>query len=173
MTVRIYLCGGIRKDENDRKVIWSQEDKETIRGIMGDVEFLDPQRNPERHDPFAAFGCDLNDIKHADIIMIDCRQKRGIGIGAEMVIAKMMGKPVVAVAPRNSHYRRDVLNHFGKEISNWQHPFMTGLSDRVADTVKEAAEWIREFVDSPGKIKNGDVVEEAIRYYLDKSEAEE
>ena len=170
MTVSIYLCGGIRKDENDRKIIWSDEDKETINRFLGDVEILDPKRNPERYDPFAAFGCDLNDIKHADIIMVDCRQKRGMGIGAEMVIAKMLGKPVVTVAPRNSHYRRDKLDHFGKEICDWKHPFMIGLSDMVADTVEEAAEWVREFSEKPGKVKDGSVVEEAIEYYLDKSD---
>lgn len=166
--MRIYLCGGIKKTVNDGKIIWSEEDKETIRKVLGKVELMDPQRNPERADYLAAFGCDLNDVKKADIVMVDARQKRGVGIGAEMMIAKTMGKPVVSVVPRNSHYRKDVLDHLREIIENWEHPFIFGLSDKVADTVEEAAQWVKGFLEKPGKVKDGSVVVEAIDYYLEK-----
>jgi hypothetical protein len=166
--VRIYLSGGIKKDEDDRKICWSEEDKEAIRSLVEGVEFLDPQRTPEVHDSIASFGCDLNDVKCADIVLVDARQKRGIGIGAEMAVAKMLGKPVVSVVPRNSHYRRDVLNHFGKEIRDWTHPFLVGLSDSVVESVGEAATWVSDFLKDPGPVKDASVVEEAIAYFLKK-----
>ncbi len=163
--MRIYLCGGIRKDENDQKVVWTGQDKETIRGVMGGVELLDPQRTPELSDPMAAFGCDLRDVREADALLVDMRQRRGIGIGAEMAIARFMGKPVVSVCPRNSHFRRDTLEHRGCAVRDWVHPFMFGLSDFIAESVEEAAEWLREWKDKGTDVKDGSFVEEAIRHF--------
>jgi hypothetical protein len=172
--MKIYLSGGIKKTADDRKIVWNKEDMETIRSVLGgDVKLLDPQRNPERADSFAALGCDLNDIREADVIIVDARQKRGVGIGAEMMIAKTMGKPVVAVAPRNSHYRKDVLDYHGRIIENWEHPFVFGLSDKVATTIEEAAQWVKGFLEEPGKVKDSSVVEKAIEYFLDKRRGSE
>jgi hypothetical protein len=153
------------KTKDDRKIVWTQEDKDAMRRMCPEMEFLDPQRNPERHDPFAAFGCDLNDIREADFMIADMRQKRGIGIGAELVVAKMLKKPVVSVCPRNSHYRRDALDHHGKMIRNWEHPFMASLSDAVVESPEEAARWVRDF---RGESKDGTVVREAIDYFRSK-----
>jgi hypothetical protein len=163
--MRIYLCGGIRKTEQERKVVWTEEDKNTIRRILGSVELIDPQRTPELTDPMIAFGCDLKDVRDSDALMVDMRQKRGIGVGAEMTVAKMLGKPVVAVAPRNSHYRRDRLDHFGEEIRNWTNPFIFGLSDKIAGSVEEAAEWIRELNGKRQKIKDISFVDDSIGYF--------
>lgn len=163
--MKVYLCGSIKKTKDDEKIVWTQEDKDAMRRACPDIEFLDPQRNPERHDPLAAFGCDLNDIKSADFMIADMRQRRGIGIGAELVVAKMLKKPVVSVCPRNSHYRRDTLDHHGKIITGWEHPFMVSLSDAVVGTPEEAAEWVRDF---SGEAKDESVVHEAIEHFLGK-----
>lgn len=169
MTVKIYLCGSVKKDKQNKKVCWSEGDKEVIRRVLGnEVELFDPQGNPERPDPFAAFGVDLNDVKQADFILVDARQRRGVGIGAEMAIAKMLKKPVVAVVPRNSHYRRDFLYHFGQEIRDWQHPFIFGLSDAMVESVEEAAKWVKDFLENPKPVKDSSVIEKAIEYALSK-----
>jgi hypothetical protein len=169
LKIKLYLSGGVKKDDNDRKVCWSEEDRDAIRGVLGgDVDFLDPQGNPERADPFSAFGLDMRDVKEADIVIVDGREKRGIGVGAEMLAAKIWGKPVVAIAPRNGHYRRDLLEHFGQEIENWQHPFVAGLSDAVMETVEEAARWIASFLEKPTSVKDASVLDKAIEYFLDK-----
>ncbi len=174
MTVKIYLSGGIKKDDNDRKVCWSEEDRETIRSVLeGGVKFLDPQGNPEGADPFAAFGLDLQDVKEADIIIVDGREKRGIGVGAEMLAAKIWGKPVVAIAPKNGHYRRDLLEHFGQEIEDWQHPFLFSISDAVVDSVEEAAGWVKGFLEKPGPVKDSSVLDEAIGYFISKKRGPE
>jgi septum formation protein len=170
MTV-IYLSGGIKKDADERKVCWSVEDRETIRDVIGgDVEFLDPQRNPERHDPFAAFGLDLKDVKGADVIIVDGREKRGIGVGAEMLAAKIWRKPVVAIAPKNGHYRRDLLKHFGQDIEDWRHPFIFGLSDAMVESVEEAARWVKGFLGRPVPVKDSSVLDEAIGHLISRKE---
>lgn len=169
MSVKLYLSGGIRKDRDDRKVCWSEEDKGTIRDILGrDVEFLDPQGNSERHDPFAAFGLDLKDVRESDMVIVDGREKRGIGVGAEMLAAKLWGKPVVAIAPRNGHYRRDLLRHPGQDIEDWRHPFLFSLSDAVVGSVERAAGWVRGFLEKPVPVKGGSVLEDAIEHLLKK-----
>ena len=159
--MRIFLCGGIKKDDNDKKIVWSEEDKQAIMKILPEAELIDPQRVPEGYDPVLTFGADINDIREADVVMVDARQKRGIGIGAEMAIAKVWKKPVVALAPKKTHFRRDIeLN--GREVNGWIHPFLFSLSDHVAETVEEAAEWVRDF---RGKVKDEGFFQEAIDHY--------
>jgi hypothetical protein len=170
VSVKIYLSGGIKKDCNDKKICWTIKDMDIIRKIIKDAIFLDPQKNPERPDPFAAFGCDLHDIKEADFIFVDARQKRGIGIGAEMAIAKVLEKPVITISPKNSHYFRETLDHFGEQIKDWKHPFIVGLSDAVVEDVSEAARWIADFVKNPRPIKDRSVFQEAVDHFLKKRE---
>ncbi len=163
--MRIYLCGGIKKTDDEKKIVWTQEDKDKLLRTVPGVSLLDPQKTPELDDPMIAFGCDLNDINSADLVLVDMRQKRGIGIGAEMAIAKFLKKPVVSVCPRNSHFRRDELVHRGRSVNGWVHPFMFGLSDFVAEDVEDAARWISDFMENPKGIKDGSVVQEAISYF--------
>ena len=166
--MRIYLCGGIKKTKDDKKIVWSEEDKEVIRKVIPRVEFLDPQRVPESYDPMMAFGCDIKDVNDADVIMADLRQKRGIGVGAEMAMAKVWNKPMVSVCPENSHFRRDIeLN--GKRAKGWVHPFMACLSDHVAESVHEAAVWVRD-LNGDTKIKGPEIVKDAIEYFKKSGE---
>jgi len=159
--IKIYLCGGIKKTADDSKIVWSGDDKEEIMRVLPEAELLDPQRVPEGYDPLVNFGCDINDIKQADFIMVDARQKRGIGIGAEMAIAKVWKKPVVTVCPRNSHFRRDI-ELDGKPLKGWIHPFLASLSDEVVDDVKQAAIWVSTFSEDGRKAKDEGIFFEAI-----------
>jgi hypothetical protein len=171
--VRIYLCGSVRKNSQDKKLCWGDEEKQVLKTVLGENAILvDPQRNPEREDPKAAFGLDLKHIKEADFMMVDARERRGLGIGSEMVIAKIFRKLVVAVVPRNGHYRRDKLDHFGKEIKDWRHPFLYSLTDAMVETVQKAGEWIRDFLREPKPVKDETVIEDAVRYYEGKGGTE-
>jgi hypothetical protein len=71
-------------------------------------------------DVLSNFGCDLYLVGCSDVILVDARTKKGIGIGAEMMFASVKRIPVITWAPRNSHYRKDFIpDVFGEDIVNW------------------------------------------------------
>ena len=87
-----------------------------------------------------------------------------------MLFAKLYGIPVVAIASRNSHYRKDQLEMLGQSIANFTHPFIDGLSDYVADTLEQSVEWAK--TNAPASSTKTQPTKErsyllaAIRYYL-------
>lgn len=173
-TITIYPAGGVKKGNDERekeKVSWTEEDMELFKQKLMPVKvnFIDPRyRNDSLLKDFTSFfGRDLMAVKVSDFIVVDARQKRGIGVGQEMLFAKMHKIPVISVAPRNSHYIKKA-EYLGKEVSNYIHPFLYATSDAIVDDFEKAAEWIRDFLESPKEIKDISVTEKAIEEYMKK-----
>ncbi|EFK96036.1 hypothetical protein LDC_1940 [sediment metagenome] len=167
-----YLSGSIKKGKaDDGKLCWGDAEKETIRkGLEGfEVVFLDPQVGG-RHleDPVTAFGHDMALVASADFVLVDARERRGLGVGTEMLAAKLRSIPVVSIVPRDSHYHRGRLNYLGVEVNDYMHPFIFSLSDAVAENLAEAINWVKAHLSSPGPVKGIEVVEEAIKRYKEK-----
>lgn len=147
--LRIYLSGSIRKGAADPRpadFFWTQEDEEYIRANAGGpVELLNPAKTDIRRQDFALnFGCDLYLVSLADIVLVDARRERGIGVGAEMMFAVQNGIPVITWAPPETHYRRSkVPDILGEDLNDWTHPFVFGLSDCVVDDLPQALTIIR------------------------------
>ena len=112
------------------------------------------------------FGQDCLQVTISNFLVIDLREKRGLGVGAEMMLAKEKGIPVISVCPTGSHYKRSMIFHNGMEDSKWVHPFVDSLSDVVVEDFSQAGKWIQAFIQNPTKIKSGGIVEEAIKDYL-------
>lgn len=151
--LRIYLSGSIRKGSTDSRSddhFWSERDEQFIREHAGvpQVELLNPAKTRIRRSDFALnFGCDLYLVSISDIVLVDARREKGIGVGAEMMFAADCGIPIIAWAPPDSHYRRSfVPNVFGEDLHDWTHPFIFGLSDRVVDDLGQAMEQVRAHV---------------------------
>jgi hypothetical protein len=167
----VYLSGSVKKGSNDKKdddSFWSDEEERRITlNINADVQTLNPSRSRlKRNDYYANFGCDVHLVNISDVVLVDARTKKGIGIGAEMMFAKMKGIPVITICPRNSHYRRDfVPDVFGEDLVNWIHPFVFGLSDHIVASVDEAIELINSLWPDNLCRKSGDDVHSAIDYY--------
>jgi hypothetical protein len=143
--MRIYLSGSIRKGNTDPRPdthFWSERDEQLVRENAGvaEVELLNPAKTSLRRNDFALnFGCDLYLVSISDIVLVDARTEKGIGVGAEMMFAANNGIPVITWAPEDSHYRRKLVpNVFGEDLRNWTHPFIFGLSDYVADSLEQA-----------------------------------
>ena len=147
--LRIYLSGSIKKGAADPRSpdhFWTRDEEEFIRANAGGlVELLNPAKTDIRRQDFAInFGCDLHLVSIADVVLVDARREKGIGVGAEMMFAVQRGIPVVTWAPADTHYRRSkVADLFGEDLHNWTHPFVFGLSDRVVDDLAEAMAFIR------------------------------
>jgi hypothetical protein len=147
--LRIYLSGSVRKGAGDPRSpdhFWTREDEEFIRANAGGpVELLNPAKTDIRRQDFALnFGCDLHLVSISDVVLVDARREKGIGVGAEMMFAVQRGIPVIAWVPPDTHYRRSkVSDLFGEDLHDWTHPFVFGLSDYVVDNLAEAMALIR------------------------------
>ena len=141
-TLRVYLAGSIKKgNEDKRSSFWSDEDIKDLQKATAPAELvvLNPgDRQDDLSDVKATFGRDLLQVFTADVILVDARERRGVGVGAEMLFAKSNRIPVIAVAPRNSHYHRTNVTLMGQFVSEWVHPFISELSDIVVESIHDA-----------------------------------
>lgn len=177
--IKIYLCGSIKKGNNDnmKKYYWGVEEEKEITkyfGIDWKVELLNPSTfGIKRQDSFSNFGGDMYLVKESDFIFVDARDKRGIGIGGEMFAAKYFSIPVVSLCPKNSHYRKEYIDGLcGESITNWIHPFISSLSDYLADSIYDGVKWMIDFTKKPKKVKGIEIVREAISYFTENQSIE-
>jgi len=105
--VAIYLAGKIQKaHENPNETYWTEKDQEILRQALSpsSVYFLNPAiRSDDLSVQKSVFGRDMAQVYSADVIFVDGRERRGLGVGAEMMWAKMNRKPVITLAPLGSH----------------------------------------------------------------------
>lgn len=172
-TIAIYLAGSIKKGhEKADETFWTDEDMSLLRMSLNDYElsFLNPAfRADDLSDQKSVFGRDMVQVFSSNIVLVDVRNRRGLGVGAEMMWAKINKILVVSWAPRNSHYRKDQATILDRPVQNFVHPFVEGLSDSVVTNLEEAAKWIREAMSHPSvAIKGIEDIGAAMEYYKDR-----
>lgn len=160
MSLRIYLSGSIKKGRTDPRPadsFWTEADEALILSrIAGPVELLNPAKTDiRRNDYFVNYGCDLYLVQTSDVVLVDLRVEKGIGVGAELMFAHLSKRPVIGWLPPNSYYRREFVEDvFGEDLVNWIHPFVFGLCDHVADSLSEACDIIETVTASGGASQN-------------------
>jgi hypothetical protein len=137
----IYCSGSIVKGPSDEKrLCWTDAERAQVAsGSSADVVFLnpdDPITDPT--NTLAQFGRDMYQIMVASAVVVDARERRGLGIGVEMAAAAAMGTPVITVAPRNGKYRMDELDYRGVTVTDYVHPHVASLSAAVVETFEAA-----------------------------------
>lgn len=168
----IYLAGKIPNgDEPPSDALhWTRQHMDRLRSNLSefDVVLLNPAfKDCDLTDQDTVFGRDMHYVFSSDIIFVDARGSRGLGVGAEMMWAKINGIPVVSWAPKDTHYNTNSTIVLGIYVSDFIHPFVNGLSDKVAENIEEGADWIRQFIKDPNsvKIKNSDSIHSIMGYY--------
>ena len=169
MRICIYCSGSIKKGPTENgKLCWTAVEKSILSEALTPIEvrFLNPD-DPlvDMSDPAALFGRDLYQMQLADFVVVDARERRGIGIGIEMLASKMLETPLIVVAPTNTHYRKDQLSYRGSTVQNYIHPHLRQLADVVVENFEAAGEWIKEYLNCPIKPKTHSVLFEAIEVY--------
>jgi len=101
----------------------------------------------------------------SDIVFVDARDRRGIGVGAEMMWAKLNSKPLLTWAPKDTHYNKNQATVLGVPVANYVHPFVECLSDKVVETLEEGAKWIKEALQDTYKVKGFSDIHDAMNYY--------
>ncbi len=172
-TISIYLGGSIQKGHGRTdETYWTQEDQKSIRDVLSDynIAFLNPAfRTDDLSDQRSVFGRDMLQVFCADFLFVDARDKRGIGVGAEMMWAKFHRIPVVAWAPIDTHYHKKSATVLGVPVLNFVHPFVEGLCDKVVETPAEGAKWMQLFLKDPSiEIKDVDAIRSMMQHYKAK-----
>lgn len=169
-SIAIYLAGSIQKGhEKGNELWWSETHMEQMRQSLEtfDLLFLNPAfRSDDLSDSRSIFGRDMLQVFSSDVVFVDARDRRGLGVGAEMMWAKLNRIPIVIWAPKETHYHRSKAELLGTPLTDYVHPFVASLADQVVETVEKGAEWIGHFVKNPSlSIKGEESIREAIEYY--------
>src|SRR4029078_1586853 len=109
---------------------WSEQNMQFLRNHLSEFEvlFLNPAfRTDDLSDNLSTFGRDMLQVFSSDFVFVDARDRRGLGVGAEMMWAKLNRIPVVTWSPRNSHYNKDHTTLLDVPVTNFIHPFVENL----------------------------------------------
>jgi hypothetical protein len=167
----IYCSGGVRKStDQDTKLCWGDPERAALSDALGiAVHFVTPDAPMEDlSDLSALFGRDIYGVQIADVVVVDARQKRGLGVGIEMAAAKLYGKPLIAVVPRDSHYRQDDVQIRGGVINEYVHPHIRGLCDEVVGDFEAAGRWLADYLDRRPRVKGKDALDTAVSDYMER-----
>lgn len=84
MKIALYLAGSIKKEhERTDDFYWSETDKEILSTQLSqhDLLFLNPaERNDNLSDQKSVFGRDMLQVFSSDIVLVDARERRGLGV---------------------------------------------------------------------------------------------
>src|SRR5882672_8272072 len=104
--IAIYLAGSIKKGhERSEETYWTEEDMSLLKMSLAkyEVSFLNPAfRTDDLSDMKSVFGRDMLQVFSSNVVFVDARDRRGLGVGAEMMFAKLNRIPVITWAPTNS-----------------------------------------------------------------------
>lgn len=127
----VYCSGSIAKGTDEKRLRWTDAERRQV--VVGaspwEVVFLNPD------DPITApgntlaqFGRDMFQVLTATAVIVDARERRGLGVGVEMAAAATVGTPIVVVAPPNTQYRRDRADYRGVTVTGYVHPHVASLA---------------------------------------------
>ncbi|VVC75781.1 hypothetical protein AQUSIP_10780 [Aquicella siphonis] len=167
--IAIYLAGSIQKAHEENDSHWSEQDIGNLKELLSDYEIsiLNPAlRSDDLSDQRSVFGRDMLQVYCCNFVFVDARGRCGLGVGAEMMWAKLNAIPVITLSPKNTHYNKSVTSLLGTRVENWIHPFIESLSDCVAENLAEGASWINTAVNNRSMpIKSIEQIHESMRYY--------
>jgi hypothetical protein len=167
--IAIYLAGSIKKGHEKTESHWTDDDIQAIEKNLPEYEvsFLNPAfRTDNLSDQRAVFGRDMVQVFSCNVVFVDARDRRGLGVGAEMMWAKFNKIPVVAWAPIDTHYHKRHTTVLGVPVANFTHPFVESLSDKIAETLADGARWIHQVISNPSTpIKGVEYITSAMQHY--------
>lgn len=154
--IKIFLSGSVKKNFSDLNVgkkYWEEDEEERLSNeLCFGVKLLNPNTiTISKSDREGRFVADLKMLLESDMVLVDGIGKKGIGVGAEMALAKNWKIPVYTIAPRESHYRKV------NEGEEWIHPFIYELSDKIFNSIDEFVEYMNELYKS-GKIPRSKIL---------------
>lgn len=150
---KIFLSGSIQKqfkELNTGKSYWEADDEDYLKNnLIFPIKILNPNTiSIDKNNAEGRFNEDLIMLLESDLVITDVKDKKGIGIGSEMILAKIYKIPVYSICPPNSHYRKKISDN-----QEWIHPFIYELSDKIFDSKNALVFYLNELF-KIGKIQN-------------------
>lgn len=144
----VYCSGSIAKSRADvSKLLWTDvEREELVEGARPSrVTFLNPD-DPliDVSNTLGQFGRDMYQVMVATAVVVDGRQRRGIGVGVELAASAAMGTPVIAVVPPHTTYRRGRVEYREAVVENYVHPHLESLASAIVDSFADAGAALNE-----------------------------
>lgn len=168
--IAIYLAGTIKKrHEQTNDSCWTDVHMQELSDALPQYKllFLNPAfRTDDMTDHQSVFGRDMTQVFCSDFVLADVRERRGLGVGAEMMWAKVHRIPLICWAPDESHYNCRDTTILDCPVEHYIHPFVACLSDHIAPDLADAAAWMAAV--ASGKhdtIKDLDHVSHMMRHY--------
>lgn len=172
MLLTVYSSGSIPKASSDSdRAYWTDVERSAVRSGARphDVRFLRPD-DPvaELHNSMAMFGRDMYQVGLADFVIVDARERRGIGVGVEVLASRILETALIVVAPPDSHYRKQRLHFRGQTVEDYIHPHLASLADAVVPDFEAAGKWMGGYAAHPTRIRSLGRIHEAIEVYRRK-----
>jgi len=162
--MKIYLAGNVPKGKEEEKnfVNWRLDYAKVLKKYF-ENDCVDPfDRNLDESNFMQVFGADCKHIKDCLFVVVNARQKLGVGTAQEMVVAKYFKKPLVVVLPKDTHHRRSNIEFNGKFIEDWIHPFIFAFADYIIEDIEEIGKIHGEILTK--EPKDISVIDEGIGY---------
>lgn len=167
----IYLAGKIKKGhENDHEAYWTEQDLMQIQNGLSpmQVNFLNPaHRMDDLTNMKSVFGRDMAQVFISDVVWVDARDRRGLGVGAEMMWAKVNQIPLIALSPDESFYRKSNAMLLDTPVEKYTHPFIEEMCDGIVASIEEGVSWIKQHMQTPKPIKGQSCMTACMQYYLE------
>ncbi len=171
----IYLSGSIQKSHTANTSVWTSTHITNMASLFLEkrieVTFLNPaSRSDDLSNSKSIFGRDLLQVYLSDCVLVDGRDRRGIGIGYEMAVANYKNIPVFSWIPKGSHYNPKEMEMMGQRLYDWKHPFFYTSSAKVVDSLEEAVNSISSFNFPTRKpLSQGDFIFAAMQHYVESN----
>lgn len=138
-SVKIFLAGSVKKTFSEldvKKEYWKQKDEQYLkRNLDFPLELFNPNSlSISEFDSEKRFVSDLTELLSSSFIILDARNRKSIGVGSELMLAKMCKIPIYTICPVDSHYRKE----------RWIHPFIYELSDKIFDSNEKLVYYLNQ-----------------------------
>jgi len=143
--MKLYVAGKVSKDSQFGTHHWRDEFCAELSKLSGlELENLDPLKaEADITDPQAIFAKDCQLINQADVLVVYLSDDISVGGSQEILIARYLKKPVIALAPHGGKFNGSTREMFGRIIEDYKDPFVYSTCDVVCKSVEEVAEALK------------------------------
>lgn len=143
--LKVYVAGKMSGHSHFSSYAWRDDFLKEISNLSG-LKFIsyDPTKaSKDYSDPEMVFGSDIHMISQVDVVIVYLSDDISVGGSQEILIAKYLKKPVIALAPRGGKFNGSAKEVANQMIEDYKHPFVYSTCDVVCDDIQSVAEALK------------------------------
>jgi nucleoside 2-deoxyribosyltransferase len=143
--VKLYIAGKVSKDSSFGKHHWRDEFCNELVQLSGlELTHLDPLAEETSVSGVSdIFAKDCRLIEQSDLVVVYLSDDISVGGSQEILIARYLHKPVIALAPFGGKFNGCKKEMLGAVIEDFQDPFVFTTCDIVCGDVASVAEALK------------------------------